>query len=192
MYKLCTGNKHKFKEFCELLSLEGIELSQISQDLPEIEADPLSVVVHKASQLPEGILVDDTSLDIEGAAIGVNIRWHLDNLDNYIGKKALWTVLLAYRKKETVYIFRGQVPGTLVLPKGDTGSGFDFHFLPDGSIHTLAQSRPLSLNARAIALRSLLDNDPHAELPPITSWSGPWQKFEPEPACEPEPDFGTR
>ena len=54
----------------------------------EIVADPLSVVIHKASQLGEYVIVEDTSLDIEGEQVGINVKWMLDSLTNCIGKKA--------------------------------------------------------------------------------------------------------
>ena len=61
----------------------------------EIVADPLSVVIHKASELGEYVIVEDTSLDIEGEQVGINVKWMLDSLTDFIGKKALWNVYLA-------------------------------------------------------------------------------------------------
>jgi len=175
MTYLCTCNKDKFNEFRDLSAQADIELIGVWRDLEEIDADPLTVIVHKASQVDEGVLVEDTSLDILGANVGIHIRWALDNLNEYTTKKAVWTVLIAQRKGDTVYVYRGQVSGTIVSPKG-VGFGFDPYFLPDGSTTTLAEAKPQRLNARAIAFQAYLDRDPFAEMPPITEWNGAWQK----------------
>lgn len=67
----------------------------IQREIREIVSDPLSVAIHKASQLGECVISEDTSLDIEGEQVGVNVKWMLDELPKYIGKRALWNVYLA-------------------------------------------------------------------------------------------------
>ena len=103
----------------------------------------------------ELILIEDTSLDIEGASVGVNVRWLIDHLNDYIGRRALWTLLLAYRFGDEVIVYKGEVPGTIVSPQGESGFGFDPVFLPNGSDLTLAQSKPDEVNARAWGSRCL-------------------------------------
>ena len=88
------------------------------QDLKEIDADPVKVVAHKASQLGENVIVEDTSLDIEGASVGINIRWLLDHLPDYAGRRAVWTVLLGYHQGNQIAIYRGVITGTIVAPRG--------------------------------------------------------------------------
>lgn len=105
----------------------------LQKDVREIVADPLSVVIHKASQLGEYVIVEDTSLDIEGEQVGINVKWMLDSLTNFIGKKALWNVYLAilvefsfvyYIQIEgKVHIYRGQIIGKIVNPRGDSNFG---------------------------------------------------------------------
>lgn len=146
-------------------------------DLKEIQADPISVVVHKAAQAGEEVLVEDTSLEIEGAAIGINVRWMLDHLSELIGKKAVWRVLLAYLKNKTVYVYEGKTEGMIVSPRGEGGFGFDPVFLPHGSEQTLAEAKSLQVDARAKAVSALFEQKPLIALPPITDWKGPWQSF---------------
>jgi XTP/dITP diphosphohydrolase len=174
--KLNTSNAGKFEEFKTLFSSHGTKLETTAIDLKEIEADPLQVVVHKASQLGENILVEDTSLDIEGASVGVNVRWLLDHLSEYAGRKATWTVLLAVRKGDTVFVYRGTVAGTIVVPKGGNGFGFDPVFLPEGATKTLAEAKPDSVNARAKAVEAFVASTVWATHPVIEKWDGPWQK----------------
>lgn len=176
LWKLNTSNLGKFEEFKRLFAQNGSDLDASHIDLEEIDADPIKVVAHKASQLAENVVVEDTSLDIEGASFGVNIRWLLDHLSEYKGRRAEWTVLLAYRQGKEIYIYKGSVSGSIVLPKGDGGFGFDPVFLPDGATETLAESKPDRFNARAKAVEALLKGNVYAKHPVIEKWEGPWQK----------------
>lgn len=175
IWKLNTSNPGKFEEFKRLFSKEGQALDATHIDLEEIDSDPIQVIAHKASQLEENVLVEDTSLDIEGASVGVNIRWLLDHLKDYVGKKAEWTVLLAFKKENEVFIYKGSVSGTIVEPQGAAGFGFDPVFKPDGSAETLAESKPDSVNARAKAVQALIQGDLYMKHPVVQRWDGPWQ-----------------
>lgn len=174
--RLNTSNFGKFEEFKRLFLKYGIVLEASHVDLDEIDADPITVVAHKASQLGENVMIEDTSLDIEGAAVGVNVRWLLDHLSEYVGHKAEWTVLLAYRQDDHILIYRGSVLGTIVSPQGNDGFGFDPVFLPDGSTETLAESKPDSVNARAKAVDELIHQNLWTTHPIIENWEGPWQE----------------
>lgn len=172
---LNTSSEGKRKEFERLFALHGFSLEIQQNDLDEIDADPETVVVHKASQLGEDILVEDTSLDIEGVNVGVNVRWLLENLHQYVGHKAEWRTLLAYQKKGLIYVFEGKIGGTIVPPRGKEGFGFDPFFLPDNAELTLAEAKPDEVNARAKAVQALVQGEPILTVPPLTEWEGSWQ-----------------
>lgn len=165
----------KFGEFKQLFAQYGSDLEATHFDLKEIDSDHVHVVAHKASQLGENIIVDDSSLEIEGAEVGINVRWLLDHLKDYVDHHALWVVLLAYHHGNEVYIFRGSVPGKIVYPRGTTGYGFDPVFLPDGCYETLAESKSDQYSARAKAVEALLKGEVWAKHPVIKNWEGPWQ-----------------
>ncbi len=179
MYKLNTGNPGKKKEFLALFQAQGAELTFTNQSVKEIVSSPIEVVVHKASQLPEGVIVDDTSLDVEGAAVGIDVRWLLEELPKYCGKKALWRVLLAHRKADgKIYVYQGETRGEIVeaRAKGKEGFGFDPIFLPEGCKKTLAEEKPEAISARAKAIKALLDDRPIAIKSPIMTWTGQFQR----------------
>lgn len=176
--RLNTSNQGKFKEFERLFGQYGVNLMATHIDLLEIDADPLRVIAHKASQLGEDVIVEDTSLEIEGATVGINVRWLLDHLDEYQGRKAIWTVLLAVNKDGKIKIYQGQIKGTIVKSRGSSGFGFDPVFLPEGSKETLAQSKPDDVNARAKAVEAFMKGDVFLEHPVLKSWEGPWQPSE--------------
>lgn len=171
-----NASVNKVNEFQRLFAAYGIDLTASHDDLKEIAADPLTVVVYKASTIGQKILVEDTSLDIEGADVGVNVKWLLKTLPEHIGKKALWRVLLAYRDGDKVYVYQGTVSGTIVKPRGSGGFGFDPVFLPDGSQKTLAEEKPDSVNARSYAVKAFIENSPFQVVPAIDEWHGTWQE----------------
>jgi inosine/xanthosine triphosphate pyrophosphatase family protein len=172
---LNTGNNNKLKEFIRLFAKYQISLRATCQDVPEICADLVTVVIHKASQIGEGVLVEDTSLEIDQASVGINIRWQLDDLPKYIGRKAVWRVLLAYQQKGRVYVYEGKISGQIVEPKGDRSFGFDPFFLPEGSKYTLGESKPDSFNARAKVVEAFVLKMPISVHAPLFDWKGSWQ-----------------
>lgn len=174
-WKLNTSNRGKFEEFKRLFAQHDIDLLASHVDLHEIDADPITVVTHKASQLGENILIEDTSLEIEGAEVGVNVRWLMDHLPEYAGHKAYWKVLLAYHSGNIILIYQGTTSGTIVEPRGEGGFGFDPVFLPDGAEETLAQSKPDEFNARAKAVEAFVIGHLLTTRDAIENWDGPWQ-----------------
>lgn len=175
-WQINTSNPGKLQEFQRLFAKYDITLLSTQFDLDEIESDPVTVVAHKASQLGDLILVEDTSLDIEGASVGINVRWLIDHLDEYIGRKAVWRVLLAYHQADEVFIYKGEVQGIIVPARGKQGFGFDPVFLPEGSHQTLAESKPDEVNARALAVDALVNSDLFTVVDAIYQWDGPWQE----------------
>ncbi len=174
-YRLNTSNPGKLKEYQSFFEKHGLRLDVSGIDLVEIDADPLTVIIHKASQIDDGVLVDDTSLEIEDCDIGVNIKWLLDDLDKNLGRKAVWTVFLARRQNDNVYIYSGKVAGRIVLPRNRGGFGFDPYFLPEAAAKTLSEDKPDCNNARALAVKNLVEEKPFAIRSPIYHWEGPWQ-----------------
>ena len=172
---LNTSNQGKLQEFQHLFNEHGIELKSSHIDLREVKADPITVVIHKASQMGEQIIVDDTSLDVEGADVGVDVKWLLHNLHEYTNRKATYRVLLAYKKEGWIYVFEGKVEGTIVSPHGEGGFGFDPIFLPLGAKVTLAKDKSNSVNARAKAVEALVAGKYISKERPITNWDGDWQ-----------------
>lgn len=174
-WQINSSNKGKLREFQQYFAAYGVELHVTEIDLKEISADPVTVVVHKASQIGEEILVEDTSLDIEGEEVGINVRWLIDHVSSFVNRQATHRVLLAYLKAGFVYVYEAKVEGKIVLPKGSNGFGFDPVFLPNGAEETLAQAKPFAVNARAKVVEAFMNSSPLAVLPAITEWNGPWQ-----------------
>ena len=175
MLKLNTSNENKIKEFTAFFADEGVEIDVSREEVKEIIADPIQVVVHKASQLGENVIVEDTSLDVAGEDVGIKVRWLLDRIGNFIHKKAVWRVLLACQKKDGfVYVYEGITHG-IIVPAEGKGFGFDPFFQPMESETTLAVAKPKRVSARAKAVRAFVQNLPIARQKPIRNWQGDWQ-----------------
>ncbi|MEM9737541.1 MAG: non-canonical purine NTP pyrophosphatase [Bacteroidota bacterium] len=175
-YALNTSNPNKLKEFERMFATYDIKLTISKKEIREIVASPISVVVHKASQLPVDTIVEDTSLEVEGAAVGIHVKWLLNHLSSLLGSQVVWTVLLAYRNlNDQVYVYQGKVKGVLVSPRGE-GFGFDPCFQPVGSAQTLAESKPDRYNARAQAVLNFVQKNPLTIQKPIRGWQGRWQQ----------------
>lgn len=169
---LNTSNTDKLREFDKLgLNIVGMT----SVDLKEPASDAWRVVAYKAAQVPENTLVEDTSLDIEGADVGVNVKWQLENMDQYIGKRATFRVILGMVENGKVCHYLGEVHGQIVPPRGNAGFGFDKYFLPDGAKQTLANAKPHQYNARALAIENFNAGKVERETDPIPVWHGEWQ-----------------
>jgi XTP/dITP diphosphohydrolase len=173
--RLNTSSLAKLAEYRELFGRAGIEVVATTLDLLEIQADKWSVVIHKASSVSDGTLVEDTSLDVEGAEVGIHVRWYLDRIGDFLGRSALWTCLLAHKKEEAIWVYAGEVPGILVPADGRLGFGFDAYFQPVGATCSLAEEKPDQFNARALAVKAFLEERWIHRATPITEWNGPWQ-----------------
>lgn len=174
-WQINTHNKHKLKELTRLFAKYDQTFSYTEIDLHEIDSDPVSVTAHKASQMGEYVLVEDTSLDVEGAEIGVNLRWKKDELNSNVGKKAIWRVILAYRVADCIYVYKGEVNGRIVEPRGPKSYGFNSIFQPDGETKTLAEFSSDKIDARAIAVDAFMRNRYSEVVKAIYRWDGPWQ-----------------
>ena len=173
MVKLNTSNPDKLREYRKL-GLEDLKVSTI--DLEEPDADPYTVIRYKATQAGPDVLVEDTSLDVEGADIGINIKWLLASLDELTGRKATFRVLIGVLQEGKIKIYQGEVSGKLVECDNPSGFGFDPYFLPDGATQTLSESKPKKYNARALAVQNVKKDRPHKVADPIHEWGGPFQK----------------
>jgi inosine/xanthosine triphosphate pyrophosphatase family protein len=127
---LVSSNEDKLNEF-KRLGLKNIKIEK-GRDLKEVDADDITVITYKAKDAGKNRLVEDTSLNIEGETVGVNIRWMLNNLKKFENKKAEWVVLLGLNTGKEIKIFKGKIDGIIVNPNiiPQNAFGFDPYFVP--------------------------------------------------------------
>lgn len=170
MYRVNTSNEGKASEYRRLL---GADIELIRQDLAEPASDQLTIVRFKASQF-ENVIVDDVSLEVEGAEVGVNVRWLISEIKNLVGRRAEFVCYLGIHRHGRVEIFRGRCAGQLVEARGSS-YGFNPFFLPDASSKTFGEEIRNDLNPRKLAIDDFLANRPWQIVEPLVHWAGQFQ-----------------
>lgn len=171
---LNTGNIKKQFEFTRIFNLYNFPITFLTQDIQEIVATPLDVVMHKASIVGQNVIVEDTSLDLEGHEVGINVK-HMQDLiksSETVGKRAIWTSLMAFVQDGQVYVFEAKVAGTIVPKAGDFEFGFAQYFMPDRMNQTLGQERNDNFNARALCIKNMMEHKIAHVMPVMRSFEG--------------------
>lgn len=180
-YKLVSSNQHKLREYRRF----GLNIDIASGlDLPEVNANDITVIKYKALDAGPKMIVEDTSLHIEGHDVGVNIRWMLDNLITLVGSKASWKVLIGVNTGEEILVFSGIVEGVIVAPSANVpsnGFGFDPYFKPLDSNLSMVELDHIGIkdqfSARKKAVENMITNniDSKFTITDIPPWTGDYQ-----------------
>lgn len=107
---LNTSNENKIKEFKRF----GLPFS-VSKgvDIKEIQSDIDNVILHKALDSAENILVEDTVLIVNGEEV-VDIRWKIKEIQEMSNPDILWVTSLAIKSDGFIYIYRGKTQCSLI------------------------------------------------------------------------------
>ncbi len=155
-----TGNVNKLREWQALMPAD-IELESFDIDLPELQSDdPAVIVADKAKRAYEAagrpVVVEDVSAQLEklNGLPGPFIKFFIKRLGTDAlyqlageeGARATISCSVAYYDGEKLISVQGDVPGTVVAQRGETGFGFDGTFVPDGHDKTFAEMGPEEKN----------------------------------------------
>lgn len=180
MLKLITSNEKKLEEF-KRFGLKEI-LIEKGMDLKEVDSNEITVALYKSKDAGENTIIEDTSLEVEGEDVGINIRWLLKHLPTLAGKKAIWNVYLGVNDGNSIKVYKGEIKGILTnKPYTGDAFGFDPYFLPEGTEWTLHELEQKGLkdsySARKKAIESLLKNDyvKKQKVEEMPDWSGGYQ-----------------
>jgi len=100
---LSTSNKQKIEEFKSFgLTFKIVE----GKDLKEIADTSRNVIIHKALDSGEGVLVEDTVLLINGVEV-VDIRWKIEELTKLKNPEISWVTSLAVLDNGKIYVYIG-------------------------------------------------------------------------------------
>lgn len=177
-YIIYTSNKDKANEYIRF-GIPNLEVKE-NIDIKEVLGTPREVIIYKALEMPEGTIVEDTSLDVEGEQVGVKVRALIDKLleGNLEGRKATWRVLIGHHDDGKIHIYEGITEGKLTKPRGE-GFGFDPIFQPNESEKTLAElgKEKDNFSARRRAVENLLNNKSIevVEVDTVPEWTGEYQ-----------------
>jgi len=180
-----TNNAHKLAEVRAILEPEWsiISLGDLNcqDDIPEtaetLDGNALLKATYIHDKFGLDCFADDTGLEIEelGGEPGVysaryagednnslnNMAKVLALLGNKTNRKARFrTVIALIRDKETLF-FEGKIDGDITLvPKGESGFGYDPIFVPEGyhvSFAQLGAEEKNKISHRALAVTKLID-----------------------------------
>lgn len=177
--KLVSSNKNKLEEF-KRFGLSNITI-EVGRDLKEVDSDEETVIIYKALEAGKNRIVEDTSLSIENADVGVNVRWLLDNLKDYVGRKAIWKVYLGMNDGASIHLFKGEIEGVIVETDYLKGFGFDSLFKPLGSELTLYELEGKGLKDNFSARKNAIDNlclsktESSIAIKDLPKWEGSYQ-----------------
>lgn len=178
-YRFVSSNLDKLREYASY----GFSLETIALDLDEVAADHRTVAIRKSEAAGPMTVIEDTALDVEGAEIGVNVRWLLSRLPQFRGRRAVSTVLLGVNDGSSIFLFQGRTKGVIVEASGEGyGFGYDSIFAPTGfaglTMSDLASiGRKHEASPRAAAVASLLAGKAivTVDIASLGPWTGAWQ-----------------
>lgn len=151
--------RKKLKEFSpDTVITDGKKLQEVFGTYQE-------VIVHKALNAGKGLVVEDTTFEINGVAVG-DIKWKQeDKLKNC--QNVCWRVSFGFNDGHSIKVWTGVVNGIIVEPIVD-GYGFDPYILPDGYDITVSQldkeGRKDEVSPRKKALFNLRNREPDFEI----------------------------
>lgn len=179
--KIATSNLNKLREFQSIIG-DKITIAE-GLDLKEVDADPLTVMLHKSKDAGAGLIIEDTVLYADGEPI-VDIRFRMSELSS-LNKTipAIWKVTLGYNDGQYIYLFEGVTHG-LLKPnlKSDSNSfGFDPYFFVESENKSLAEldgeGRKVEFSARKRAVENMMKGvyTQRFLLSEIEEWKGGYQ-----------------
>lgn len=194
---LMTSNENKRREFNQIMD----EVSKMGRPFVspfEIKSqDPIEVLLHKTKDMylkyPNGIspantimLVEDTSLMIEGHEVGTDIKYFVDNMEKFAGLSAVWHVYIGVTNGNVVEVYEGSIDGSITKHAyGNSEFGFDNHFVPTNNNPnhlTLAEfdnvKQKFLFSARVKAIREFNRGNfvKQVKLQDIPEWTGAYQE----------------
>lgn len=183
---LATSNARKIAEFKSF----GLPFNVVKgADLKEVSGTINEVILHKAMDAGEGVLVEDTVLLINGEEI-VDIRWKLEELAKMKNPNILWITSLGILDNGIVSVYRGQIDCALVRGASDLvvpedAFGFDPYLAPLLSGIEFPQTfyeldkdgNKTDFSPRKYAVEVLLSGIPSLEVEAssIAAWEGDYQ-----------------
>jgi len=180
-----TNNAHKLAEVRAILEPEFTIISlddlNCKDDIPEtadtLEGNALLKATYIHDKFGLDCFADDTGLEIEAlnGAPGVysaryagednnsynNMSKVLSLLENKTNRKACFRTVITLILGEKTNFFEGKIDGNITLvPRGESGFGYDPIFVPEGYLLSFAQlsaNEKNNISHRALAVNKLID-----------------------------------
>jgi len=187
---LATHNEFKINDFQKYNDGAFFVLKDIP-DIDEVDSkNVIDIAKYKAldmykivkDQIPPkaSIAIEDTSLDVNGEDVGGNIRWLINELDKFVGKKATVTICVGVCDGKYVKVYKADLKGKMISPTVN-GYGFDPYVEIDGiPLSYIAKNKRLSdkysLRKRIVAKMKKDDYVEIFDVDNIKPWTGKYQQ----------------
>lgn len=179
IYKIISSNQNKISEYLRF-GLTNLEVLS-GKDIREVAGTSEEVILYKCLEAGENVIVEDAILIIDGIEI-VDIKYQLENIKQFIGKKAVFKVTLGVLQSNYIKTYTSELCGNIQdLKKEPDSFGFDYCFIPIKQLKSLYELDKLGLkdnfSPRRMAINQLVqDNVNNSYLvKDIKPWTGNYQ-----------------
>jgi inosine/xanthosine triphosphate pyrophosphatase family protein len=156
---------------------------EVVDDVVEIISDALTTALYKSMSIKDCGIIEDTSLWIEGSTYApVSFKYNMELLKDSGGKKLEWVSTVVVRNGTMAGVVQQRLSGVCSKkPRGKLGIGFDFYFIPEGMVHTMAELKDKgfgnAFDIRYEAIRLVQKGEFRLfYLGNLKEWPGPFQK----------------
>ena len=180
MIILKSSNPYKLSEYKRLLQDEAILIKE-GEDIKEILGTADEVILYKAIEAGEDVLVEDATLIINGKE-EVEIRWKTDSLET--GDKVTWIISLGIVRNGIVEIYKAQTDLVVDRFFGTDGVAFEPYLVPVKNNPKQISYTMLSqeidkdiIDPRSMAIKKFIKNDIDfsVNLIDVKPWEGKYQ-----------------
>ena len=178
-FKIISSNQNKINEY-KRFGLSNLEILT-GKDIREVAGTSEEVIIYKSLEAGEDIIVEDAILIIDGVEI-VDIKYQLQNLDNFIGKHAVFKVTLGLQSNGFIKTFTSELHGNIQnIKKPEDNFGFDYCFIPKNKTKSLYELDKLGLKdfyspRKKAIVKLILDKfDNKYIVNDIKPWTGNYQ-----------------
>lgn len=177
-FKIISSNQNKINEY-KRFGLSNLEVLN-GKDIREVAGTSEEVIIYKSLEAGEEVIVEDAILIIDGVEI-VDIKYQLQNLNNFIGKHAVFKVTLGFQSNGIIKTFVAELNGTIKdVEEPEDNFGFDYCFFPNNT-DSLYQLDKLGMkdhySPRKKAIEKLINDkfDNQYFVKDIKPWTGNYQ-----------------
>lgn len=178
-FKIISSNQNKISEY-KRFGIPNLEVIT-GKDIREVSGTSEEVIIYKAIEAGEEVIVEDAILIIDGIEI-VDIKYQLENLTNFIGKHAVFKITLGFQSNGIIKTFSSELQGNIQnLKKHEDNFGFDYCFIPKDSTKSLYEIDKLGYKDVFSPRRKAIDKILHDEfdnsynVADIKPWTGEYQ-----------------
>ncbi len=177
---LKSSNAYKISEYTRLLKDHNIKIEK-GQDLQEVMGTMDEVIIYKALEAGENVLVEDAIIFIDGKE-EVEIKWKWKDLKD--NQHVKWVISLGIVQNGVVTVFRGYTEAIVDTSFTDKGEVFEPFIVslknnPD-KLNYSTLSKVINkdiIDPRAMAVKKLISNDFEfqKDIFNIPVWNGTYQ-----------------